>query len=282
MQIRVLKPTIITAGIVISSYVTLFRNTYYSNGKDTFQKAIMTTVGLLKPNSFETWFSLWGPQMLVLSNRQRAHGSKLEGHIWNHRNGKFLRKSQLLAYYRHIMKYRHTIGRICEIGFNGGHSALMWAILFNGNIDIVVFDLCIDKRCDIGEELIREMFPNIRLKVVRGDSTKTVPIYRHNNPSVKCDFISIDGGHLGEVPKSDLLNMQYLAADNNTIVMDDINIKSNAPYLKFKIVGKAWKYAITNKLIKQIGECNPCKTYLPTACTFCFGKYLKNKILLEE
>ncbi|XP_063438167.1 uncharacterized protein LOC134719128 [Mytilus trossulus] len=279
MQMKVLKAAIIAAGIIIIiSYLmnTLFRNNYYSNGKDAFHKVTMTTVGLLKPNSFESWLSFWGPHMLILSNRQKAKGSKIEGHIWSHRNSNFLRKSQLLAYYRHIMKYRHTIRRICEIGFNGGHSALMWAILFKGNIDIVVFDTCIDKRCDIGEELIREMFPKIRLKVVRGDSTKTVPIYRHNNPNVKCDFISIDGGHLGEVPKTDLLYMQYLAADNNIIVMDDVNIKSNETFEK--TVGKAWKYAITNKLVKQIGECNPCTTDFTTTCQFCFGKYLKNMI----
>lgn len=269
MRTRIIKAAIITAGIVIMS-------SYYSIVKETVSKVTMTKVGLLKPNSFETWLSSWGPTMLVLTKRQRQNRFKLEGHIWNHVNGKFLRSSQLCAYYRHIMEHRHTISRICEIGFNGGHSSLMWAILFNGSIELLVFDMCKDRRCDIGEEFIREIFPNIRLKVVRGDSRKTIPLYRHNNPNVKCDFISIDGGHLGKVPTTDLLNMQHLAADQNTVVMDDVNIKSNETYLK--TVGKAWKYAVTNRIIIQTGQCSPCTIDSKTACAFCFGTYLKKTI----
>lgn len=261
MLTRIIKAAIITVGIVIiSSYFTKTssHDTYYSSVKKTFSEVIMNIVGLLKSNSFETCLSSWGPTMLVLTKRQRQNRSKLEGHIWNHVNDKFLRSSQHCAYYRRIMEHRHTISRICEIGFNGGHSSLMWAILFNGSIQLLVFDMC------------------SRNKVVRGDSRKTIPLYRHINPNEKCDFISIDGGHLGKVSKTDLLNMQYLAADQNTVVMDDVNIKSNKTYLK--TVGKAWKYAVTNRIIIQTGECSPCTTDSKIACAFCFGKYLKKTI----
>ena len=50
-----------------------------------------------------------------------------------------------------------------------------------------------------------------RLTVVKGSSLETVPEFAADNPDVKCDLISVDGGHTYDVALKDRENMHLLA-----------------------------------------------------------------------
>ncbi|CAG2257837.1 unnamed protein product [Mytilus edulis] len=240
------------------------------DGNFTVSKTMEVTQNI----NFDQWLHIFGPIMLTLTRTQKDAGVIIERNMWHSFNDSFLRVPQLHAYYEQVLGNKNKIRRICELGFNGGHSALMWASLFNGDLELLSFDLCTDKRCDIGEAFIRKMFPNIRLKIIRGDSTKTVPNYVLSNTNVKCDFISIDSDHFGSVDSFDILNMRYLASRNHTVAFEVADEMSRGSFLR--TVSLAWKRAISSKIILQQGECqfcysNPVKN---RTCKFCFGKYV--------
>lgn len=55
-----------------------------------------------------------------------------------------------------------------------------------------------------------------RLKIIIGDSTKTLP-----NISDKYDLIHIDGGHSTKVAESDIINSYRLSKEGTILIMDD-------------------------------------------------------------
>lgn len=225
--------------------------------------------------SFDKWINRWHDVFVGLTSKQKQAGSELEGHIYNFNagTGQWSRRPQLQGYYEHIVKNKANIKKVCEIGFNGGHSAMMFSILFDGNIDITSFDLCLDRRCDIGRSEILARYPNVKLEIVRGDSTIAVPNYASKNPYTKCDFISVDGGHFGNVPRIDLQSMKALANMNHLLVFDDVDSSSPIEYLR--TVGLAWDYVIAERIVEQTEPCTLCYSDSnASTCHFCFGKYL--------
>ena len=208
-------------------------------------------------------------RFIDLTNAQA--GNKLEGHIFNlGRHNTFRRRPQLQAYIKLVNERRFQ--RICETGFNGGHSAVLWASLLP-TVQIISFDLCKDARCEVGQAFFDSLFPKASLTIVNGDSTKTVPQYAKKHPDVKCDFISVDGGHTGDVPKLDIRNMAKLAKPGALIVMDDVDKHSHASFLKTP--GLAWFDAVQSGMILSRG-CSACyrkDAKRRTTCTFCIGVY---------
>ena len=110
--------------------------------------------------------------------------------------------------------------RIMEIGFNAGHSTLLY-LLANPNSKIVIFDICEHKYTMPCFEYLQMIFPN-RLEIYPGDSTRTVPDYYHNNPNQKFDLIHIDGCHVPKIANADFHNSLKLA--NDIIIWDDTQI----------------------------------------------------------
>jgi hypothetical protein len=50
-----------------------------------------------------------------------------------------------------------------------------------------------------------------RLKIVRGPSRETLPLFHRAHPEVQCDIISVDGDHSYEGAVIDVANLRYLA-----------------------------------------------------------------------
>lgn len=111
---------------------------------------------------------------------------------------------------------------IMEIGFNAGHSSLLYLIA-NPNSKLTIFDICSHKYTIPCFEYLKSVFPN-RLQIFPGDSTKTVPEYYINNPNKKFDLIHIDGAHFGDIPNKDFHNSLKLASD--IIIWDDTQMKT--------------------------------------------------------
>ena len=148
-------------------------------------------------------------------------------------------------------------------------------MIFRVQIEIVSFDLCPSRSCDVGEKFIHKLFPGVKLRLIRGDSRITVPKFQRENPDIKCDFISIDGGHTGDIPKKDLHNMKLLAAKDHTVVIDDVNSQSRLNFIRTP--GKAWENAVSNHLICPIDVCKRAfgkpADQAQSELKFCMGTY---------
>ena len=137
-----------------------------------------------------------------------------------------------------VVRLRELVARsspksIMEIGFNTGHSALLFLAITPPTTKVVSFDLGEYAYVFAAKRYIDSVFPG-RHTLVTGDSTTTIPKYeeqvahRMNDPKtappLRFDLIFIDGGHQNDIPMKDILNSQRLARDGRTVVaMDDIS-----------------------------------------------------------
>lgn len=78
------------------------------------------------------------------------------------------------------MMKKNNISHICETDFNGGHSTLFWAILFQGNFEITAFDLCVKRGCEIGET--ETIFQTKKNNLVKGYSRNTLKEFAKKFP----------------------------------------------------------------------------------------------------
>lgn len=112
--------------------------------------------------------------------------------------------------------------KILEIGFNAGHSSLLM-LLSNPNCTIQSFDLGEHPYTRPCFQYLAETFPN-RIKIILGDSTKTVPAFIAENPDAKYTMLHVDGGHDDYVFMQDVYNCRSLAEPNNVVIVDDDNM----------------------------------------------------------
>jgi len=119
----------------------------------------------------------------------------------------------------HYLAGRPNVSRICETGFNLGHSSFNF-LTANRNIVVHSFDLGDHKYAHGMAACMQDQFPS-RFFVHFGDSRQTVPKFALEHPNHRCDFIHVDGGHTYEVALADLLNLAAMADVGNMILFDD-------------------------------------------------------------
>jgi hypothetical protein len=140
------------------------------------------------------------------------------------------------------------IQTICEIGFNAGHSALRW-LWAAPQAQVVMFDLWEYNVAPAAEEHIRKNVEGAdeRLTICKGDSNHGVRRFHGENPTQRCNIISIDGGHQYEVAVQDFINMQYLVdPDFHVAFVDDTNC--DADYCVDSAVERAFELGLIKTL----------------------------------
>jgi len=142
-----------------------------------------------------------------------------------------------------------AIKTICETGFNAGHSAARF--LSDGNAKVYEFDFGSHAYAHTAEAFLTAKFPD-RLKVTWGDSMKTLPQFHIENPDIKCDLVSVDGGHSFEVADADLRNFAQMASSKHFLVIDD------TPCETWSCEGpmQAWKNLVQQGCIKELRQVN--------------------------
>jgi hypothetical protein len=136
---------------------------------------------------------------------------------------------------------------ICETGFNGGHSAMMFMALNSQQVQIHYYGW------DLGQfgsakpiaAKMTQAYPG-QFQVFWGDSKK---ILRNLNlgVGVQCHFISIDGEHSYDGVQNDLQNLLPLAAPNAVVFSDDV-VPDNKPMYK------AWVEFVSSGEIVQVAS----------------------------
>lgn len=145
------------------------------------------------------------------------------------------------------------VRRICEVGFNAGHSALAM-LSASADASMVSFDLMSKSYTPAGHRLVRLAFPQRHI-LIEGPSNVSIPQFilgnlRRGRAAISsCDLIFIDGGHAEEEALSDLLHMSMLATDKALLVMDDVGCESNF----CQGPTKAWKSFAQAGRIEELG-----------------------------
>ena len=134
-----------------------------------------------------------------------------------------------------LFHYASKSNNIIEIGFNGGHSCLLY-LLANTYSKIQLFDLGNHEYARKCFEFLDKKFPN-RLSIVWGDSIQTLSDFTSD---IDYDMIHIDGGHSSDVLISDHNNCKRLSSPSTIVIIDDISFhpKHMLPDLTSFVVDK--------------------------------------------
>lgn len=124
--------------------------------------------------------------------------------------------------------------KICEIGFNAGHSVL--AMMFaNPEAEYVLFDLGEHQYSKPCFAHIKKRLPHISMTIKWGDSRKTLLAYHKANPKTSFDLLHIDGGHRYEVYSADWENSLRITNSGSTIIFDDTDNRKISAFLNSEI-----------------------------------------------
>jgi hypothetical protein len=130
-----------------------------------------------------------------------------------------LRREELINKQKNLIFLGEKAENILEIGFNAGHSALLF-LLSNSDSKLVCFDYCEHKYTYKCYEYLRKEFGE-RIELIKGNSNDTVMKYYYEN-SKRFDLLHIDGGHEDRVVNNDFFNCYKLAKEDSIIIWDDV------------------------------------------------------------
>lgn len=114
--------------------------------------------------------------------------------------------------------------RICEIGFNAGHSAMVMLLGRDAtSLDFTIFDIGAHPYTAPCVQYIQSTFPHIRFEYVKGDSTLSIPEWIRTNKSAiwTYDIVHVDGGHSEQCISNDMKHADLLVRVNGIIIVDD-------------------------------------------------------------
>jgi len=118
-----------------------------------------------------------------------------------------------------------SLSTICEIGFNAGHSSLLW-LQHAPRAQLHSFDLYGMPFSPASRSFISAAFPG-RVTYHAGDSKKTVAEYARSvaaGAAPPCDLWFVDGDHGGETPRLDFRNAMAAAKPGAIVVADDVTV----------------------------------------------------------
>lgn len=145
----------------------------------------------------------------------KSTGELLEGNIFMlhetcQYTNTFIKKAKNIS----NLVLNKTTRDVMEIGFNSGFSALLM-LISNPYVRVSCFDLGEHKYTVPCYEKLKETFGD-RINITLGNSTKTLLDVDHIY-----ELIHIDGGHLVDVAKSDIINSYRLSKPGSILIFGD-------------------------------------------------------------
>lgn len=133
---------------------------------------------------------------------------------------------QTMYYYRQAA--REEVRTICEVGFGAGHSTVIY-LTANPHVKVYTFDYFVfesdtDEKYAVQRTAAKfiDGFFTGRWTRVPGGSEESVPDFIAKHPDVKCDLISVDGGHFYSNLRLDTQNVLNFGAEKASILYDDL------------------------------------------------------------
>jgi len=120
--------------------------------------------------------------------------------------------------------------RICEIGFNAGHSTMLLLLGRDSSpVEFTIFDIGTHRYTRPCVSYIESVFPHVKFEYVEGDSTATMPswIDAHKELIGSYDVIHVDGGHSEHCIINDMKNTDLLIKLNGIVIIDDTNVENH-------------------------------------------------------
>jgi predicted O-methyltransferase YrrM len=109
--------------------------------------------------------------------------------------------------------------RICEIGFNAGHSAML-LLLASSATTFTIFDIGHHRYTQPCLNYIEHIFPQVAFEYIVGDSTLTMPTQMEGRHQTY-DLVHVDGGHSEFCATSDMKHADILLKSGGIMVVDD-------------------------------------------------------------
>ena len=116
--------------------------------------------------------------------------------------------------------------RICEIGFNAGHSTLLLLLSKTcKSLDYTIFDIGQHSYTKPCLEYIKSVFQDIKFEYIEGNSVLEMPKWIDKNPHLidSYDIVHVDGGHSMECISNDMKNADKILKINGLMIIDDTN-----------------------------------------------------------
>ena len=125
--------------------------------------------------------------------------------------------------------------KICEIGFNAGHSSMLFLLgRPKTPLSFTVFDIGLHRYVRPCLQYIKERFTHVNFEYVEGDSIETIPKWLKEHPAEEgtFDVVHMDGGHLEPYVASDFKNCDRLVKKGGILIVDDTNSTIITRYLE--------------------------------------------------
>jgi len=148
---------------------------------------------------------------------EKMGSSVVEGNCFCQNGDITTRLPELIPKQQNLFSLGITAKNILEIGFNAGHSALLF-LMANKTSKIVCFDICHYPYARPCFDYLQSLFGE-RLELVEGDSTVTVPDYCTKFTGHTFDVVHIDGSNDIQIARQDVENILPVATD--VVIFDD-------------------------------------------------------------
>jgi len=128
--------------------------------------------------------------------------------------------------------------RVCEIGFNGGHSTMLLLLGREKTpLKFTIFDVghhAYTKPC---VEYVKSTFSHVDFEYIEGDSTFTMPEWINSNKELieTYDVVHVDGGHTERCIFNDMRNADLLVKTGGIVIVDDTNAEHINKYVDLYI-----------------------------------------------
>ena len=155
----------------------------------------------------------------ALHNIILNYGELLEGNCFYYHQTLQI-SPELQSKQRNLLRASFGKKHIMEIGFNAGHSLLLF-LLNAPTAEFTVFDICEHTYTRPCFNYLKAAFPQAKLTLIEGDSTVTLPQFIAANSSASFDLVHVDGGHLESVAHADMTAAIQLCTTNGIIILDD-------------------------------------------------------------
>jgi len=134
--------------------------------------------------------------------------------------------------------------KICEIGFNAGHSAMLLLLSSTADTSLTIFDIDHHKYTRPCLDYLVSAFRYVSFEYNAGDSTVAMPEWIASNSAHigSFDLVHVDGGHTEACATSDMKYADILLRPSGIMVIDD----TDAPQINHLVD----QYISSNKYVE--------------------------------